>query len=66
MLRCTDDGDAAAGPGSKIQDGDQVIVYLYQDEMKAVTVAAQGNFNCRFGLFKMQVWHHVYKNGQTL
>jgi len=33
----------------------QVIVYLLQGEMKAVTVKQHSTYNCRFGNFKMQV-----------
>ena len=54
MLRCTDEEGASAGPGSAIKDTDQVIVYMRQDEMKAVIVNASTSFNCRFGSFKMQ------------
>lgn len=55
MLRCTEEDGASAGPGSTIKDADQVIVYMRQDEMKAVIVDASACFNCRFGSFKMQV-----------
>ena len=55
MLRCTDGDGSSKGPGSTIEDGDRVIVYLYQDEMRAVSVDSRSNFNCRFGNFKMQV-----------
>ena len=54
MLRCTDEEGASAGPGSTIKNFDQVIIYLRQDEMKAVIVDASTSFNCRFGSFKMQ------------
>lgn len=55
MLRCTEVNGLSAGPGSTIRDGDELIVYLYQDEMRAVIVDSKSNFNCRFGNFKMQV-----------
>lgn len=58
MLRCTDEEGASAGPGSSIKDADQVIIYLRQDEMKAVIVDASTSFNCRFGSFKMRASTH--------
>ena len=53
-----DEEGASAGPGSSIKDADQVIIYMRQDEMKAVIVDASTSFNCRFGSFKMRASSH--------
>ena len=66
MLRCTDEVATVSGPGSVIQDGDQVIVYLRQDDMKAVTVDSSNLFNCRFGSFRMQAGSSLLLSVQQL